>query len=170
MKNNFLSPNSVTGFLSVILGFTIIYLLPTQLEKPVLIFGQSSAEIDPELFPSFVAILLIIFGLYTILFDRKSLTLNSWPQFTKEKLKNIFITILSLILFSIIFEKFGFVISSFLLIFFLGYYLGNVKIFPLSLISIIFPLSVFSLFVNIMHVFLPTFPYFEFRIGNFLIM
>ncbi|HIH99080.1 MAG TPA: CPBP family intramembrane metalloprotease [Nitrosopumilus sp.] len=61
MKNNFLSPNSVTGFLSVILGFTIIYLLPTQLEKPVLIFGQSSAEIDPELFPSFVAILLIIF-------------------------------------------------------------------------------------------------------------
>ena len=118
MKNNFLSPNSVTGFLSVILGFIIIYLLPTQLEKPVLIFGQSSAEIDPELFPSFVAILLIIFGLYTIVFDRKSLTLNSWPRFTKEKLKNIFITILSLILFSIIFEKFGFVISSFLLIFF----------------------------------------------------
>ena len=76
MNFSYLTPNLVTGFLSVLLGLVIIYLIPSQLEQPVLIFGQSSAETDPELFPGIVAVLLIIFGFYTAIFDRKALILG----------------------------------------------------------------------------------------------
>ena len=44
MNFSYITPNLVTGSLSVLLGLIIIYLIPTQLEQPVLIFGQSSAE------------------------------------------------------------------------------------------------------------------------------
>jgi putative tricarboxylic transport membrane protein len=170
MNFSYITPNLVTGSLSVLLGLIIIYLIPTQLEQPVLIFGQSSAETDPELFPGIVAALLILFGLYTAIFDRKALSWNSWPQISKESLKNVSITILSIIVYSILFEKLGFVISSLFLILFIGNYLGGVSFNSLLIISIIFPLSVFSLFVSVMHVFLPAFPFYEMRLGNFLLM
>ena len=113
MNFSYITPNLVTGSLSVLLGLIIIYLIPTQLEQPVLIFGQSSAETDPELFPGIVAALLILFGLYTAIFDRKALSWNSWPQISKESLKNVSITILSIIIYSILFEKLGFVLHYF---------------------------------------------------------
>ena len=62
MKKNILTPNLITGFLSVLIGIFVIIKIPSEIEKPVLIFGQSSSEIDPELVPLIVAIMLIIFG------------------------------------------------------------------------------------------------------------
>jgi hypothetical protein len=170
MNFSYLTPNLVTGFLSVLLGLVIIYLIPSQLEQPVLIFGQSSAETDPELFPGIVAVLLIIFGFYTAIFDRKALIFNSWPEISKDSIKNVSITILCITIYSILFEKLGFVISSSFLILFIGNFLGSVRFTSLLIIAIIFPLSVFSLFVSVMHVFLPAFPFYEIRIGNFLLM
>ena len=65
MKKHFFTPNLVTGFVSILIGIFVIIKIPTEIEKPVLIFGQSSSEIDPELVPLIVAIMLIIFGSYT---------------------------------------------------------------------------------------------------------
>ena len=114
--------------------------------------------------------LLIIFGFYTAIFDRKALIFNSWPEISKDSIKNVSITILCITLYSILFEKLGFVISSSFLILFIGNFLGSVRFTSLLIIAIIFPLSVFSLFVSVMHVFLPAFPFYEIRIGNFLLM
>ena len=82
MKKNFLTPNLITGFVSVLIGIFVIIKIPSEIEKPVLIFGQSSSEIDPELVPLIVAIMLIIFGSYTMIKDRNSLISNSWPNLT----------------------------------------------------------------------------------------
>jgi hypothetical protein len=52
----------------------------------------------------------------------------------------------------------------------LGTFMGNINFKYITVISVLFPLSIFFLFVNVMHVFLPEFPFYEIRIGNFLIM
>ena len=170
MKKNFLTPNLITGFLSVLIGIFVIIKIPSEIEKPVLIFGQSSSEIDPELVPLIVAIMLIIFGSYTMIKDRNSLLSNSWPNLTRSMLKNVGFTVLCLALYSLLFNSLGFVLASVLLIFILSQYMGDVKYFISISLAILFPLIVFGIFVNIMHVFLPAFPFYEVRVGNYLIM
>ena len=170
MKLNKLSPNLLSGIISILFGIFIYYKIPTEVEKPVLIFGQSSSEIDPQIVPTIVALMFLIFGLFTVFYEKDAKISNSWPKVTKQILINISITIICLILYSILFEYLGFVISSVLLILSLGTFMGNVNFKYITVISILFPLSIFFLFVNVMHVFLPEFPFYEIRIGNFLIM
>ena len=170
MKFDKFSPNLLSGVISILFGIFIYYKIPTEVEKPVLIFGQSSSEIDPQIVPTIIAFMFLIFGLYTVFYEKDSQISNSWPKFEKQILINISITILCLILYSILFQYFGFVISSVLLILSLGTFMGNVNFKYITVISILFPLSIFFLFVNVMHVFLPEFPFYEIRIGNFLIM
>ena len=170
MKFDKLSPNLLSGIVSILFGIFIYYKIPTEVEKPVLIFGQSSSEIDPQIVPTIIAFMFLIFGIYTALYEKDSIKLNSWPKVTKNLLINISTTLLCLILYSILFQYLGFVISSVLLILSLGTFMGNVNFKYITVISILFPLSIFFLFVNVMHVFLPEFPFYEIRIGNFLIM
>ena len=170
MKFDKFSPNLLCGIISILFGIFIYYKIPTEVEKPVLIFGQSSSEIDPQIVPTIVALMFFIFGLYTIIYEKDSIISNSWPKITKKLLINISTTILFLILYSILFQYLGFVISSVLLILSLSTFMGNVNFKYLTVISILFPLSIFFLFVNVMHVFLPEFPFYEIRIGNFLII
>ena len=170
MKFDKLSPNLLSGIISILFGIFIYYKIPTEVEKPVLIFGQSSSEIDPQIVPTIIAFMFLIFGTYTVLYEKDSIKLNSWPKVTKNLLINISTTIFFLILYSILFQYLGFVISSVLLILSLGTFMGNVNFKYITVISILFPLSIFFLFVNVMHVFLPEFPFYEIRIGNFLIM
>ena len=170
MKFDKFSPNLLCGIISILFGIFIYYKIPTEVEKPVLIFGQSSSEIDPQIVPTIVALMFLIFGLYTVFYEKDAKISNSWPKVTKQILINISTTIICLILYSILFEYLGFVISSVLLILSLSTFMGNVNFKYLTVISILFPLSIFFLFVNVMHVFLPEFPYYEIRVGNFLIM
>ena len=165
MKFDKLSPNLLSGIISILFGIFIYYKIPTEVEKPVLIFGQSSSEIDPQIVPTIIAFMFLIFGIYTALYEKDSIKLNSWPKITKNLLINISTTLVS-----ILFQYLGFVISSVLLILSLGTFMGNVNFKYITVISILFPLSIFFLFVNVMHVFLPEFPFYEIRIGNFLIM
>ena len=170
MKFYKFSPNLLSGIISILFGLFIYYKIPYEVEKPVLIFGQSSSEIDPQIVPTIVALMFFIFGLYTVIYEKDSKISNSWPKVTKQILINIATTTLFLISYSILFQYFGFVISSVLLILSLGAFMGNVNFKYITVISILFPLSIFFLFVNVMHVFLPEFPFYEIRIGNFLIM
>ena len=170
MKFDKLSPNLLRGIISILFGIFIYYKIPTEVEKPVLIFGQSSSEIDPQIVPTIIAFMFLIFGIYTVFYEKNKNISNSWPKVTKQILINISTTIICLILYSILFEYLGFVISSVLLILSLSTFMGNVNFKYLTVISILFSLSIFFLFVNVMHVFLPEFPFYEIRIGNFLIM
>ena len=170
MKFYKFSPNLLSGIISILFGLFIYCKIPYEVEKPVLIFGQSSSEIDPQIVPTIVALMFFIFGLYTVIYEKDSKISNSWPKITKKILINIATSTLFLISYSILFQYFGFVISSVLLILSLGTFMGNVNFKYITVISILFPLSIFFLFVNIMHVFLPEFPFYEIRLGNFLIM
>ena len=170
MKLTKITPNFIISIISIVFGIFIFLKIPTEVEKPLLLFGQSSSEIDPKIVPSIISFMFFIFGFYTLLFERENKNANTWPSISKGMLLNVFVTIIFLFGYSLIFQSLGFVLSSFILIFFLSNFMGNVDIKYVFLISIFFPATVFFIFVNIMHVFLPEFPFLEMRIGNFLIM
>ena len=67
MKFDKFSPNLLSGIISIIFGLFIYYKIPSEVEKPVLIFGQSSSEIDPQIVPTIIAFMFLIFGLYICL-------------------------------------------------------------------------------------------------------
>ena len=77
MKKIVFTPNLITGFISILIGIFIILKIPSEIEKPVLLFGQSSSEINPELVPFIVSVMLILFGSYTMIFERNSLSNKS---------------------------------------------------------------------------------------------
>ena len=104
MKIDKLSPNLLSGIISILFGIFIYYKIPTEVEKPVLIFGQSSSEIDPQIVPTIIAFMFLIFGIYTALYEKDSIKLNSWPKVTKNLLINISTTLLCLILYSLLFQ------------------------------------------------------------------
>ncbi len=146
MKLNKFSPNLLSGIISIIFGLFIYYKIPSEVEKPVLIFGQSSSEINPQIVPTIIASMFLIFGLYTVFYEKDSKISNNWPNVTKNLFINISTTIFCLILYSILFQHLGFVISSVLLILSLGTFMGNVNFKYIGLISILFPLSIFFIF------------------------
>ena len=98
MKFDKFSPNLLCGIISILFGIFIYYKIPTEVEKPVLIFGQSSSEIDPQIVPTIVALMFLIFGLYTVFYEKDAKISNSWPKVTKQILINISTTIICLIL------------------------------------------------------------------------
>jgi hypothetical protein len=51
MKSINITPNLVTSIISIIFGIFIFLKIPTEVEKPLLLFGQSSSEIDPKIVP-----------------------------------------------------------------------------------------------------------------------
>ena len=85
MKFDKFSPNLLSGIISILFGIFIYYKIPTEVEKPVLIFGQTSSEIDPQIVPTIIALMFLIFGLYTVFYEKDSKISNSWPKFTKKK-------------------------------------------------------------------------------------
>ena len=170
MKLIKLTPNFISGIISVLLGIFIYLKIPTEVEKPVLIFGQSSSEIDPQIVPTIIALMFFVFGIYTIIFEKNLNVSNTWPKLSRQVLINISVTITLLFMYALLFQFLGFVISSTLLIISLSTFMGNINLKYVILISTLFPLIIFFMFVNVMHVFLPEFPFLEIRLGNYLIM
>ena len=68
MKLTKITPNFIISIISIVFGIFIFLKIPTEVEKPLLLFGQSSSEIDPKIVPSIISFMFFIFGFYTLLF------------------------------------------------------------------------------------------------------
>ena len=127
MKLTKITPNFIISIISIVFGIFIFLKIPTEVEKPLLLFGQSSSEIDPKIVPSIISFMFFIFGFYTLLFERENKNANTWPFISKEMLLNVFVTIIFLFGYSLIFQSLGFVLSSFISFFFRLFWSSNLQ-------------------------------------------
>ena len=93
MKSINITPNLVTSIISIIFGIFIFLKIPSEVEKPLLLFGQSSSEIDPKIVPAIISFMFFIFGLYTLLFEREDKSISVWPSISKEMLLNVLVNL-----------------------------------------------------------------------------
>ncbi|MEK9725911.1 MAG: hypothetical protein VW405_20840, partial [Rhodospirillaceae bacterium] len=58
--------NTVAGGLAVGFGVLLFWLIPTQIDKPLIVLGASQASLPPELFPQLVATAFLILGAWLV--------------------------------------------------------------------------------------------------------
>ena len=145
--------NMITGIFSIVIG--AVYLVMTlHLKKPAL-----GDRIGPRLFPILIAICMMLCGLLLLLADFRS-KIKAYVKIDFESNREVYIkitaTIVLGILYGMIIETVGYVISSFLFVFVIMLVINNFsKVIESLLVSLGFSIISFVVFFTILHLSLP---------------
>jgi putative tricarboxylic transport membrane protein len=132
--------------------------IPFQIEKPLIIMGQSANALDPALFPRLVAAGLLILGLWYL---RQSFSLseeNLFRKLNREGLVNVAITLAVFLLYALLMEPLGFIVSSTLMVGGLSVFYGVRNAALVLAVSLIVPVTIYFVFTRGLKVFLPELP------------
>ncbi|MEK9723458.1 MAG: tripartite tricarboxylate transporter TctB family protein, partial [Rhodospirillaceae bacterium] len=139
-------------------GVLLFLLIPTQIDKPLIVLGASQASLPPELFPQLVATAFLILGAWLVV---KSFSLdqhNALRDLDREALTNVGITLAVMAAYVVLMVNLGFVAGSAIMIAVLSTYYGNRNFLLTALVSIFLPMAIFSLFRRVLLTELPPFP------------
>lgn len=150
----------LSGLLSIIFG--IIYaLLAYNLKRSPM--GDPMA---PSIFPLIIAAGLVIFGAVLVFRSNAQELKNAFEKIktsaTEHSLlsrKMIVLTVISSLVYALIFEHFGYVISTFLFIAFIMTVLEKNKIVRNLIVSLIFSIAVYYVFFYLLGISLPMTPF-----------
>jgi putative tricarboxylic transport membrane protein len=137
--------NRYFGLFFIVLGLSIAAFTPSQ------VIGFLSTDFGPGMVFIIIAISLISLGLVLICQSRK----DNNKYYEIADIKGTFVIFLLIVFYIIIMNVFGFIISSFIFLNFMIYYLGNKKILLNIFISTIFVVIIYFIFIN-MNVLLPS--------------
>ena len=152
--------NGVAGLVFTAAAIFLFFITPYQVEKPVVVFGQSLNALDPTLFPRIVAVGM--FGLGIWLFF-KSFALNERNGFRdldREACINVAVSVAAFTLYALLMEPLGFILSSILLVGGLSLFYGIRNPVLIAAVSIVVPVAIYFVFTRALQVFLPEFPAF----------
>ncbi len=146
---------SAIGFV----GFSVFLFLiiPTQIEKPLLILGQSPG-LDPALFPQIVAAAFGGLGVWYFFKSRKMAEPNGLRALDREAIVNVSVSVVVFIAYALLMEPLGFVPSSTLMIFGLSVFYGVRNYLLVAAVSIAVPSMTYFIFTKGLKVFLPEMP------------
>jgi putative tricarboxylic transport membrane protein len=150
--------NAVAALVSVVFAAVLFFITPYQVEKPVVVFGQSLNALDPTLFPRLVA--LGIFGL-GIRYFFKSFSLHEHNRFRdldREGYINVGVSLAAFTLYALLMEPLGFILSSVLLVAGLSTFYGVRNRLLVAAVSVGIPVAIYFAFTRMLQVFLPAFP------------
>jgi hypothetical protein len=142
----------------VVLAVLMFLVIPTQIETPLVIFGQSLNALDPKLFPRIVATgFLILGGVYV--FQSLSMTdENGLTKLDREAVVNVSVSVAAFAAYAALMEPLGFIPSSALLIGGLSVFYGLRNIALILAISLGVPTLMFYIFTRLLKVYLPEIP------------
>ena len=141
------------------LGAIILLIIPSQIEKPLVIFGQSDNALNPNLFPSLVAIGFLLLGIWGFV---KSFSIdepNGLANLDREAYLNVGVIIVALFSYALLMVPLGFIPSSALLAGGLSYFFGTRNLPMIILVCVGVPVSVYFIFTRGLKVFLPEIPW-----------
>jgi hypothetical protein len=141
------------------LGVFILLVIPEQIEKPLIIFGQSLNTLDPTLFPSIVAWGFILLGSWGVYGSFSIDETNDLTRLDQEAWFNVGITVVAMLAYAGLMVPLGFIPSSIILIAALSSFYGIRSIGLLAVISIGVPTSIYFIFTRGLKVFLPEIPW-----------
>ena len=138
----------------------IFLVIPGQIEKPLIIFGQSLNTLDPTLFPSIVALGFVVLGAWGFFRSFSINESNGLAKLDREACANVGITIVAMITYSALMVPLGFIPSSVILLAGLSYFYGIRSISLIIVISVGVPTGIYFIFTRGLKVFLPEIPWF----------
>lgn len=152
-KEHFLSNRNIKDslFFSMLSIAMVIYSLKNHYSVAGLEWKMS-----PYLFPFLISIFIGILAI-TLFIEglKEDKSLDEDTKETEVKWKDVISTIIISVIYYIVLRKIGFIISTILFLMALFIYLGEKRIWLISLISIVSTLAIYIIFGVLLHVMLP---------------
>lgn len=150
--------NTALGVGCVLFSLFLFAVIPYQVEEPPVLFGQSTTSLDPAFFPTLVAVLFLIVGAVYIWLSFDLREHNGFRDLTRENYWNILFTLAVFVLYAMILQPLGFLLSSGVVVAVLSIFYGARHIPSILLVCIGVPAAVYFVFRSLLKVALPELP------------
>ena len=150
--------NTVLAACCILFSIFLFLVIPSEVERPPVLFGTATAALDPAFFPNLVATCFMLVGLWYL---RESFRLNDANGFRGLKRSNyvsIGFTAVMFIVYASILQPLGFILSSALVVAVLSIFYGARHWLTIVLVAIGVPAVVYVVFRRVLTVALPEFP------------
>ncbi len=150
--------NTVLAGACILFSVFLFLVIPSEVERPPVLFGASSAALDPAFFPELVAACFMVIGL---LYLRASFSLNDVNGFRglkKDNYASVAFTIVMFVVYASILVPLGFILSSALMVAVLSIFYGARHWTTIAFVAVGVPAIVYVVFRRMLTVALPEFP------------
>jgi putative tricarboxylic transport membrane protein len=147
--------NSVVAIVLMVFSIIVFILIPYEIEKPRLLMGRSLSGLTPSLFPRLSIIGLFILSVCYLVISPKMEEENLFKELKAKSLVRVLVTVAVFVVYALLFEPLGFILSSALMVCTLTLYYGNRNIFIMLLVVVGAPLAIYFIFTHILQVSLP---------------
>ena len=135
-------------------------LVPYQIAKPKLVMGRALMGLKPTLFPRLATFGAILISIWYLVISFKISEKNLFKEVNKNTYFKVFVSLIVFIVYALLFEPLGFVLSSFLVAGTLSTYYGNRNVLIGLVVSVGVPIGIYYVFTKLLTVSLPEFPFF----------
>lgn len=149
--------NGALALGTVALSLIIFALIPSQIERPPMLFGQSEGPLTPAFFPTLVATSLLVLGLLYLWQSPRLKEINGFRELTRTAYWNVAVTMALLVLYSLILVPLGFLLASGIVMALLSLFLGARHWPSIALVAIGLPIAIYAVFRYGLSVGLPEF-------------
>jgi len=150
--------NTVLAAACVLFSIFLFAVIPSEVERPPVLFGQKSNGLDPAFFPQLVAGCFLLVGLWYL---RASFSLNDVNGFRGLKRDNyvsVGFTTLMFVVYAAILVPLGFVLASALTVGVLSVFYGARHWLTILIVALGVPAVVYVVFRRVLTVALPELP------------
>lgn len=150
--------NTVLALACVAFSLFLFAVIPSEVERPPVLFGQAAAGLDPAFFPRVVASCFLIVGLWYL---RASFRLNDVNRFrglTRHNYFSVGFTTLMFLVYAAILVPLGFILASALIVAVLSIFYGARHWPAIVFVAIGVPGIVYLVFRRALGVALPELP------------
>lgn len=150
--------NTVLAGACVLFSIFLFAVIPSEIERPPVLFGQSSAGLDPAFFPHVVATCFLIVGLWYLKASFGLNDVNGFRGLNRHNYLSIGFTIFMFVVYAAILVPLGFILASALVVTVLSIFYGGRHWPAILFVAIGIPGIVYVVFRRLLGVALPELP------------
>ncbi len=150
--------NTVLAGGCVLFAIFLFAVIPSEVERPPVLFGQKSNGLDPAFFPHLVAACFLIVGLWYLCASFRLNDVNGFRGLKRDNYLSVAFTTLMFIVYAAILQPLGFVVSSALTVAVLSIFYGARHWITIVIVALGVPGIVYVVFRRVLAVALPELP------------
>ena len=152
--------NTFAAIIFIVLWTVVFFIIPYQIQKPMLFMGRTLMGLKPTLFPRLATLTLIGLSIWFLIISLGIDEKNRFKDVAKAGYFRIIVSLVVFVAYALLFEPLGFVVSSILVAGTLSTFYGNRNILVGILVSFGAPLGIYYVFTRLLKVSLPECPFF----------
>jgi len=150
--------NTVLAAACVLFSIFLFLVIPSEVERPPVLFGTTSAALDSAFFPELVATCFMLVGIWYLYTSFRLNDANGFRGLKKHNYGSVAFTTVMFVVYASILQPLGFILSSALVVAALSTFYGARHWTTIALVSVGVPAIVYVVFRRVLTVALPEFP------------